>query len=64
MFTTYTTSFQLNHERHNLVFFVKSIPLGSNGKIRNDDLNWMFEREAFIYSEIMLKFNGDDCNVD
>lgn len=40
------------------IFFVKLIPLDSNGDIRRSDLTWMFEREAFMYSEMLLKFNG------
>lgn len=41
------------------MFFVKLIPLDSNGDIRRSDLTWMFKREAFMYSEMLLKFNGN-----
>ncbi|KAJ6622509.1 hypothetical protein Bhyg_17595 [Pseudolycoriella hygida] len=37
------------------MFVAKLVPLDSNGEIRRSDLNWMFDREAFMYSEILLK---------
>lgn len=40
------------------MFFVKFIPLDDNGEIRRSELTWMFEREAFMYSEMLLTFNG------
>lgn len=44
------------------MFFVKLTPLDSNGKIRRSELSWMFEREAFMYSEILQRLNGKNPN--
>lgn len=40
------------------MFFVKLVPLDDNGEVRRGELTWMFEREAFMYSDMLLKFNG------
>ncbi|XP_037031363.1 uncharacterized protein LOC119070925 isoform X2 [Bradysia coprophila] len=47
--------------REEFKFFVKLVPLDSNGKIRRSELTWMFEREAFMYADMLLKFNATEA---